>query len=467
MLDAMTSQSVTVRGRVEEVYLSSPGFSAGRLRDEGGRRVKFAGPVLVQEHAPVVLRGRWETHPKYGRQLQVEAIELDLDLDPEGLAHYLAHHPAIKGIGPVKARRVAERFGDDFERVLLEEPEAIAEEARIPLATAEALQEEWLRTRAVNAALVWLSAYGLTHHQVTSLVEKYGNGVVAILRADPYLIVREIPGFGFRRVDQIALQIGTAKEHPSRLRAGVLFCVRERLEQGDCWVDYEQLIEAANGVLALDTLDSRERIEGTLEGLIEAGELSCASYAGRFLVAIPEIRAMEEGLATVFSSGEEPHPHLGADTDVEAMIAEHAPDLNAGQREAVRTALRHRLSLIAGGAGSGKTYVSAAIAAICRAHELAVVLAAPRGRPPSAWSRWWGRRPSPSTGCWAMTGSPSPGARRTRSTRTCCSWMRSRCWTSPSPGTSSRRWTPSGLRWCWWGITTSSRPSAPATSSAT
>jgi len=81
-------------------------------------------------------------------------------------------------------------------------------------------------------------SYGLTHHQVTTLVEKYGNNVVAILKADPYLIVREIPGFGFRRVDQIALQVGTPKEHPSRLRAGVLFCVRERLEQGDCWVGY-------------------------------------------------------------------------------------------------------------------------------------------------------------------------------------------------------------------------------------
>jgi exodeoxyribonuclease V alpha subunit len=380
MLDAMTSQSVTVRGRVEDVYFSSPGFSAGCLRTDDGKRVKFAGPVLVQEHEPVVLRGRWETHAKYGRQLQVEAVELDLDLDPEGLAHYLAHHPAIKGIGPVKARRIAFRFGADFERALTEEPQLIADEAHLLLETVEALREEWLRTRTVNAALVWLSTYGLTHHQVTTLVEKYGNNVVPILKADPYLIVREIPGFGFRRVDQIALQIGTAKEHPSRLRAGVLFCVRERLEQGDCWVGYEQLIELANGVLALDSLGSRELIEHTLEGLIGAGELSCASYAGRFLVAIPEIRRMEEELAAVFATGGAPNPHFANDTDANALIDEHAPGLNAGQREAVRTALKHRMSLISGGAGSGKTHVSARITEICRAHDLSVVLAAPTGK---------------------------------------------------------------------------------------
>jgi len=380
MLEAMTSQLVTVRGRVEDVYFSSPGFSAGCLRSEDGKRVKFAGPALVQEHEPVVLRGRWETHHKYGRQLQVEAVELDLDLDPEGLAHYLAHHPAIKGIGPVKARRIALRFGADFERALTEEPQLIAEGARISSETVEALRDEWLRTKAVNTALVWLSAYGLTHHQVTTLVEKYGSNVVAILKADPYLIVREIPGFGFRRVDQIALQIGTAKEHPSRLQAGVLFCVRERLEQGDCWVGYEQLVEAANGVLALDTLDSREQIEGTLDGLIDDKQLSCASYAGRFLVAIPEIRGMEEELGRMFAAGDAPNPHFVGDTDSDALMEKHAPGLNSGQREGLKAALKHRISLIAGGAGSGKTHVSAAIAAICRAHDLSVVLAAPTGK---------------------------------------------------------------------------------------
>jgi exodeoxyribonuclease V alpha subunit len=380
MLEAIASQSVTVRGRVEDVYFASPGFSAGCLRSEDGKRVKFAGPVLVQEYEPVVLRGRWETHPKYGRQLQVEAVELDLDLDPEGLAHYLAHHPAIKGIGPIKARRIALRFAADFERVLAEEPQLIADEAHIPLEAVEALRDEWLRTKTVNTALVWLSTYGLTHHQVSTLVEKYGNNVVAILKADPYLIVRDIPSFGFRRVDQIALQVGTPKEHPSRLRAGVLFCVRERLEQGDCWVGYEQLVESANGVLSLDSLGSREQIEHTLEAVINTGELSCASYAGRFLVAIPEIRRMEEELAAVFSSGGALNPHFADDTDADALIEEHAPDLNSGQREAVKAALKHRMSLISGGAGSGKTHVSARITDIYRARELSVVLAAPTGK---------------------------------------------------------------------------------------
>lgn len=372
--------TVTIRGRVEEIYFASSTFSAGCLRSQSGERVKFAGAALLHKEEPVILHGHWVEHPKYGRQLEVEAVELDLDLDPEGLAHYLANHPAVKGIGPVKARRIAARFGADFERSLVEEPQAMANEAGISLEKIEALRDEWRRTRMVNAALVWLSSYKLTNFQVTTLVEKYGSGVVAILKADPYLIVREIPGFGFRRVDQIALAMGTAKDHPSRLQAGVFHCVQERLERGDCWVESEHLVELANTLLVLDRLGSRKLIEQTLDDLIAAGALVSPSHGGHFLVALPEILRMEEELAATFSFGDGPHPHFTDDIDPAALIEKHAPDLNAGQRDAVGLALRHGMSLIAGGAGSGKTYVSAVIAAICHAHEISVVLAAPTGK---------------------------------------------------------------------------------------
>jgi exodeoxyribonuclease V alpha subunit len=335
---------------------------------------------MIREHEPVVLHGAWEEHPRYGRQLKVESLEYDTRLDAEGLANYLANHPDIKGIGPVKARRIAEQFGDDFDRVLSEEPEAIAEAVHVPLEVIESLRQEWLRTKAVNGALTWLAAFGLTHHQVKTLVERFGNNVVALLQTDPYLIAREVPGFGFKRVDKIARKMGAAKDHPLRIRAGILHCVEERVEQGDCWVEYEELIDQANALLVMDTLDSRARIEEALDTLIEEKQLSCSSYGGRFLVARPDLRAMEEQLGEVFRRGGEPNCHLADEDDLEGLVDEHSPDLNAGQRQAVLTALRHQITLICGGAGSGKTYTIAAITRLCHKSDLHVVLCAPTGK---------------------------------------------------------------------------------------
>jgi len=371
---------VTVRGRVEEVFYSSPRFSAGRLRTDDGETISFAGPIMVREHDPVVLRGGWEEHPKYGRQLKVESLEYDTELDAEGLANYLANHPDIKGIGPVKARRIAEQFGNDFDRVLSEEPETIAEAIHVPLWVVRSLRDEWLRTKAVNSALTWLAAFGLTHHQVKTLVERFGNNVVALLQTDPYLIAREVPGFAFKRVDKIARKMGAPKDHPSRIRAGILHCVEERVEQGDCWVEYEELIGQANALLVMDTLDSRARIEQALDVLIEEKTLSCASCGGRFLVAKPMLRAMEEDLGKILTRQRSPNPHFGEIADLEQLVDHGAPQLNVGQREAVLTALRNRLALICGGAGSGKTFTVAAIAGLYEEKGLSVILAAPTGK---------------------------------------------------------------------------------------
>ncbi len=369
----------SIRGRVDALFYSSPQFSAGRLRTDSGDSVSFAGALMVRQHDPVVLHGTWERHPKFGRQFKVANFAFDQRMGPEGLAHYLANHPDIKGIGPVKARRIVEAFGDDFDRVIDEEPERIAAVAKAPLESVQALRAEWLRTRTLNASLTWLASFELTHHQMTALIEKFGNAIVTVLKTDPYLLVREVPGFGFKRIDVVARKMGTPKEHPSRIRAGVVHCVAERLDQGDCWVDYENLIELTNALLVMDVADSRERIEKGLDVLIEERTLACVSLGGRFLVAQPHIHQMERELAEVFTTRCRANPHFG-EADIEPILAGAGAKLNEPQQRALLAAARHNLVLVSGGAGSGKTYTVAAITRLYEERDLKVVLAAPTGK---------------------------------------------------------------------------------------
>lgn len=371
--------TASIRGRVDALFYSSPQFSAGRLRTDSGDTVSFAGALMVRQHDPVVLHGTWERHPKFGRQFKVTHFAFDQRMGPEGLAHYLANHPDIKGIGPVKARRIVEAFGEDFDRVIDEEPERIAAVAKVPLESVQALRAEWLRTRTLNASLTWLASFELTHHQMTALIEKFGNAVVTVLKTDPYLLVREVPGFGFKRVDVVARKMGTPKEHPSRIRAGVVHCVAERFEQGDCWVDYEDLIELANALLVMDVADSRERIEKALDGLVDDGTLACVSLGGRFLVAQPQIHRMERELADVFMTRRRANPHF-AEGSVELAVDKVGEKLNEPQRRALLAAARHNLVLVSGGAGSGKTFTVAAITRLYEERGLKVVLAAPTGK---------------------------------------------------------------------------------------
>ncbi|MBI4902884.1 MAG: AAA family ATPase [Acidobacteria bacterium] len=333
--------------------------------------------MFVRENDPVRLEGHWLNHPKYGRQFEAEFMGHDLEMDPDGLANFLANHPEVKGIGPVKARLIADEFGRGFDAAIRASPEAVAAAAKAPVEAILDLQRIWIANGDFNAAMTYLSRFGLTHHQVTTLVGKFGSQVVPILEKDPYVLMREITGYGFKRVDKIARKMGTPKDLPSRLRAGLHYCVLDALDDGDCWVEYEDLLDRANTLLVMDTLDSREVIESHLEALIAEGRLLSQPFE-RLVVADPEIHRMETELAEVLRTAREPSPHTV--TDLDLLLDAEGGELNPEQRDAVKTALSSSISLMTGGAGSGKTYAVSTITSIAERLELKVVLAAPTGK---------------------------------------------------------------------------------------
>lgn len=389
-----TKNDLTLRGRVNRLFYSSPEYSAGRFLTDEGQLVSFAGKIPTRVGQQVILVGQWTTHPKYGRQFEVSSIQLDRQMDAKGLANYLANDPDIKQIGPVRARLIAEQFGANFEHTLMEHPEAIADIAKVPVSVIEALRDRWQESAHVNATMTALSAYGLTHHQATKLVQKFGAGAVGIIEEDPYILSGEIDGFGFKRVDAIARAVGIDKTNPNRIRAGVQFCVEDALDQGDCWIDYETLLDTANKLLILDTLDSRDLIEQQLDALINEKKLFCHHSDSRFLVALPSIWEMERYLLDAFEGGSAPSPAFEAKVTLDEVM-ELSPQLNDEQRNAVMRAASHTLSLISGGAGSGKTFTVAAITKLCEANNVPVMLCAPTGKA--------AKRMEQSTGIEALT----------------------------------------------------------------
>lgn len=361
---------------MQSIFYAGANFSAGRLRTDEGESVRFAGKVFVRANDPVSFRGHWEDHPKYGWQFAVDWLDAQVELDPAGLANYLANHPNISGIGPAKAKLIADAFGRDFDSVIRHNPRAVAAVAKVPMEAIHNLQRIWIEASGVNAALTYLAAYGLTHFQVTTLVEKFGNHVVPMLQADPYILISEVPGFGFKRVDKIARRLGTPKELPSRLQAGLRYTIQAALDDGHCWVEYKDLLDRANALLVLDNLDSRELIEHELEESIGAKRLVCCPYE-RLVVADLDIHRMEEYLAGVFQNAWSLNPNGTGSIPQERYFAE---PLNEDQRAAARNAFRYSISLMTGGAGSGKTFTIESLIAACEDLGLSYDLAAPTGK---------------------------------------------------------------------------------------
>lgn len=385
----ISSPSVkNLRGRIERVFFSGTDFSAGRIQTTSGAIVPFSGKFYAREGSDVILHGKFATHPKYGEQFQVAAVEHDMELDTDGLVNYLSKNPDIKGIGPARARVLVEKYGKDFDKTLHKKPEAMAVTAKVPLETILAMRAVWDKNRNENTVMTWLSAYGLSHFQVVTLVDKYGASCMEVLKENPYVLIEEIKGFAFKKVDKIARKLGIPKDQPQRIQAALEFCLSEAMDTyGHCWTAFDELVGYATELLVMDSYDDEQKIAKELQNLIEDERLSSETHNGIQCIALPEMVLYERSLASIF------HKAQGDSSLVtrlkqspETMLSElmkHLVEystLNEDQKRAILAALTKRISLISGGAGVGKSFTVSAIVKILQAYGLDVQLAAPTGK---------------------------------------------------------------------------------------
>ncbi len=362
----------TIRGTIQKTYHSSPGFSAGTLKADDGRTVRFAGKFCANAGDVVALVGRWQHDAKYGRQFAVDSLSYELPETTDGLVNYLAKHPAFTGIGETTARRIVlyAASGANLDRIIRHDVDELHRQLRIPRATLESLREAWIANSADNEVRAYLSGFGLSAHQVETLLEKFGNSIVGVLRSDPYQLVQHVRGYGFKKVDKIARAMGTPKDHPGRVEAGLRYIVTEEIGNGHTWIGGADLVDKANELLLLDTLDSREIIRDAGMRLLARGDLASDGDA----ISTAYIRDAEHLIRNKFAGYSTWRlfraPPLPIRTD----------DLKPKQIEAIHNACNHALTVISGGAGTGKTFTLARLAAAFRDAGLNIALCSPTGK---------------------------------------------------------------------------------------
>jgi exodeoxyribonuclease V alpha subunit len=372
------SAALTVSGEVVWVFYSSPSFSAGLLQS-GTERLRFSVKAPVREHDHVTMTGRMVTG-KYGPQLEVSELRYQLELDAQGLARYLAVNPAFHGIGPVKAEQIAVMFGTEFDRVLREEPQRIADAVKLSGDDLDTLQREWTARSTMNALSSRLAAYGLTHHQMTKLIERFGGSAMTMIEHDPYAMCDLVDGFGFARVDEIAIKMGVAKEDPRRIAAGITDVVTRETEQGHCWISREELLRKAEEKLTLDDLDADERLQAALLEEVHATHLVMVEDNAITRVGLTSLYQRERDLYEMFRGLPDEKPatfHVGT---LDSLLELLDYSLTKAQHTAVYRALNSRISLITGAAGSGKSYTIAALCDVMKERNRRVLLAAPTGK---------------------------------------------------------------------------------------
>lgn len=360
----------------------------------------------------VICHGEWTKHPRYGRQYQAKHVKKELPQTKEAITKYLSSG-LFPGVGKKTAEKIVEHLGTDVLQKASANPKILEEVPGVTLARAQTIAESLQEHHTLEQALVFLYQLGLGPGMALKVVQVYKEETVTTVKKDPYRLIDEVEGVGFRRADEMARQMGLAPDSPKRYQAAALFAVQEAsLSQGHVYVTAEQLHQQVDEWLNQESEDlfPEEKRQEYLEQMVEEERLVedhgkyylPSLYYAEYGTALRVLRWLERDMEP--TPAHELYKAVGeVEEELNVAYAEH-------QREAMMTAIDSPVMILTGGPGTGKTTV---IRGIChlfaklnecsldpKAYEASakpypIRLAAPTGRA--------AKRMSEATGMPAMT----------------------------------------------------------------
>lgn len=356
--------------------------------------------MTVVGNLPAVSAGEWLTaegfwvhNQEHGFELRAQKLSSVPPTSREGIEKYLGSG-MIKGIGPVYAKKMVAKFGEQVFEIIENASARLEEIAGIGPGRRRKIKDAWAEQKVVREIMVFLHSNGVSSARAVRIYKTYGEKAIERVRANPYLLARDIPGIGFKTADSIAMKIGIPRDSMIRASAGLEFILSEAAGNGHCALPREMLLEHAARTLGLDS----KLVAEALLRLLQKRELTLEVIEGNELVFLPQLRNAEEGIAGAIAQlAPEPpvYPKIDLGKALEWAEKKTGKQLGASQRNAVEILLQHRLGILTGGPGVGKTTLLNTILAILGAKKLKVLLCAPTGRA--------ARRLSESTGLPAQT----------------------------------------------------------------
>ena len=323
--------------------------------------------------------GEWVDDPVRGRQFKAKSVECIPPKSVEGVRRYLASG-LIRGIGPVLANRIVDRFGAETIDVLDHHSGRLREIPKVGPKKIASIVQGWREGKGTREVMIFTQTYGLSAGKAAKIYRTYGPDSVAIIKRDPYRLCRDIWGIGFATADRIALAVGLPKDSPLRARAAIVFTLRtEADEAGHCWTSEPDLLLHAQELVGISVETLAEALKHELDAgrVVKEGD---RLYLRDLWVAERRVAAKLKDLLA--------SPPAFAPIDPDRAVAwwerKTGFTLAPAQLRAVRASVGSKVSIVTGGPGVGKTTIIRALVEIFQArtgvHKITVQLGAPTGR---------------------------------------------------------------------------------------
>ena len=394
---AAGSGPATVEGEVARVTFENEdtGFRVLRVDVDRGQPPEVWIGVFppVGPGTRVRATGRYERDPKHGEQLRVDTMLTVAPSTLEGLERYLGSG-MVPGIGPAFAKRIVEAFGLETLEVLDRAPERLAAVPGLGQKRAQAVTKAWAAQRAIGAIMIFLQAHGASPALAGRIFKRFGPRAIDVVSRSPYRLALDVWGIGFKTADRIARSIGVRADSPERAQASVLQTLVDLSTRGHVLATRPELAELSAAMLERDAAEA----DAAVDALAEAGHVRVEALStGEVAVYPKDLHEAEVRLSRRFrallrgAAGGADRLGGAVASAIEAFEARAKVALAPAQREAIELSARHKVLVITGGPGVGKTTIVRAILATLDRARIPVRLAAPTGRAAKRMSEATGR----------------------------------------------------------------------------
>jgi exodeoxyribonuclease V alpha subunit len=379
------TQTTTIEGHLEHITYQNKEnhYTVAKIITAESR-----SPVTIVGHMAGVspgealkIQGQWQTHPKYGQQFKVLTYEVTIPATVDGIRKYL-ESGAIKGIGPFIAAKLVSTFGVETFDVIDKNPDRLVEVEGIGEAKADMIRIAWQDHHAIRGLMQFLQDMQVQTSMCAKIFKEYGPDAVDMLREEPYQLADDFPGSGFLIADTIARKLGLTKAGPDRVRGAIIHLIVQMTEDGHTFAEEENLIARCENLFQID----RNAIQNAIDELVSSKHIVVEPFEADTQTRALFLKSLylaEKGLADRFKALLSV-PVEPVKIDPEQIFKEvHqklAINLSDDQLEVLEQVFSHRISIITGGPGTGKTTLLRSIATIFEALGQKVKLAAPTGR---------------------------------------------------------------------------------------
>ena len=372
----------------------------------------------IKVGATLMVEGEWRMDPKFGKQIKAESWTEEMPSSIVGIEKYLGSG-LIKGIGPVYAKKIVAKFGEETLLVIEEDIQRLGEVDGIGKKRIDLIAKSWEKQKDIKDIMIFLQGNGVSSTYATKIYKTYGKESIQKVQENPYRLADDIWGIGFKTADSIAKNMGYADNDIRRCKSGIIYSLNQLANEGHVFAIREQLIKDANERLGLTsplsehsseqnaipgvqleqmvaepTPQMRPPVEQALEEMIASDDLkvektisSKDSTIGEECIYLPPFYFSEIGTAKKLlelnaakTGGNLFETQGKGKVDMAAIEKQSGIQYDEVQQAAITMAAENKVMVLTGGPGTGKTTTTQGIIAAWKAAGLSILLAAPTGR---------------------------------------------------------------------------------------